>query len=669
MALTPLSKLCNDFGSSLAGIVTLRQGKSSHVPPDPASTRTARNKRNPRRTRRGAPLELFLPALAALLASAPLLLDPEALIGPDTFRTFDWLETAKLMAYSRVAVLEHGTLPFWNPLLQGGFPQFTHPSDSSLSPLLLPTLLLGEAAGMKINIILTLILGAVGTALLARDRLGLPPPLAAFAGCAFALCGWVPSRVVIGYYESALYAVFPLILWLFLESERRPWRLLAAALLMAMAALHVHLGMLVLLTILSLWTLLEVLNGSLSRRHLWRLPLLCAGAAGLAAFKLIPMFDSLMNQKMRHTETYRSFGAFYESAGELVLGLVHHAPLLGTYHRDGFPDLPDFKSVGLGIPLLMLAALGLIFCWQRPRRMLAVGVMFIITCWLCCGSNAPLDLFRPLWSLPLFHSMRGALRYFTFGLALAGCLLAAGGLQQLAWRIPMGGAIRKPLLLAIALASLAWPGVQTASSYHHSFTRPVPPKSTRAERNHQEQIVSHRGSIHLGGNPRYDRGNTLIYRNLKAGVGTVYLPEDLPQSSPVQGMRRYRVNEAKYRNNPAYLGEAYCPALTCTTELVALEPNKILVKARFGRSGLLLLNQNMAPGWTVTADRSGVGLELVGRGGLLGAQVNAVGDVSLLFKYTPPLGPWRGIFIAAVTLLAGVGLALRRRSKHDDCPC
>ena len=640
----------------------------SQAPRAPASAKSVHGPWSWRRPWRGLRVELVLPALAALVASAPLLLDPGALMGPDSFRTFDWLETAKLFAYSRVAILEHGVLPFWNPLLQGGFPQFTHPSDASLSPLMLPTLLLGEAAGMKINVILALLLGAVGTSLLARDRLGLTPPLAAFAGCAFALCGWVPSRVAIGYYESALYAVFPLILWLFLESARRPWRLMAAALLMALAALHVHLGMLVLLTILSLWTLMEVLNGSLGRRHLWRLPLLCVAAAALAAFKLIPMFDSLMSQRMRHTETYRSFGAFYDSAGELVNGLVQHVPPLGTYHVDGFPDLPDFNSIGLGMPLVALAALGLIFCWQRPRRMLATGVLFLLVGWICCGPNAPMDLFRPLWSVPLFHSMHGALRYFTFGLALTGCLLAAGGLQQLAWRIRRGGSLRMPLLVTLALVSLAWPGLQSVSRFHHSFLHPIPPNPPTEERIHQEQLVGELGSIHLGGNDRYDEGNTIIYRNLKAGVGTVYRPEDLPQSSPVQGKRRYLVKEAEYRKNPAYLGEAYCPDRACTAEVLALEPNQIRVKARFLRSGLLQLNQNMAPGWTVTADRPGFNPELVGKGGLLSARVNAAGTGTLIFVYKPPRELWTGLIITVIALIGGTVLAARKHSKRPQRP-
>ena len=643
---------------------TPHQGRLIQAPPDLESPKTAHGSRSSRWAWRNTPLELVLPALAALTASAPLLLDPEALLGPDSFRTFDWLETAKLMAYSRVAILDHGTLPFWNPLLQGGFPQFTHPSDSSLSPLMLPTLLLGEALGMKINVILALIFGAVGTALLARDRLDLTPPLAAFAGCAFALCGWVPSRVVIGYYESALYAVFPLILWLFLQSTHRPWRLLATALLLALAALHVHLGMLVLLTILSVWTLVEVLNGSLGRGHLWRLPLVCTGAAALAAFKLIPMFDSLMSQRMRHTENYRSFGAFYDSPSELMVGLVQHVPSPGTYHLDGFPHLHDFKYVGLGVPLLLLAVLGLIFCWQRPRRMLAAGVLFLLTSWLCLGPFAPLDLFRPLWSLPLFHSMRGALRYFTFGLALAGCLLAAGGLQLLVWRVRRGGSLRRPLLLALALASLAWPGIQAVSGFHGSFTHPIPPKAPTGKAIHQEQIVGQKGSIHLGGHPRFNRGNTLIYRNMKAGVGTVYSPEDLPQSSSVQGARRYRVKEAEYRDNPAYKGEAYCPDHACTAEVLALEPNQIRVKARFQRTGLLLLNQNMSPGWTVTSSRPEIGLELVGEGGLLAAKVKATGEVKLLFKYSSLQELWTGLLIAAFALILGALLAARgRRSR------
>ena len=542
-------------------------------------------------------LPLVLPALAALTVSAPLLFDPYSLLGPDSWRSFDWLETAKLNAYAYTAIREYGTLPFWNPLLQGGLPQFSHPSDSSLSPLFLPTLLLGEAAGMKVTVILALLLGAVGTALLGRDRLGLSPRFAAFAGCAFALAGWLPSRVLIGYYESTLYALFPLILWLLLQSHARPWRLLAATLLTALCALHVHLGMLVLFTLLGLFVVLEVARGAAPRGHLWRLCLLGVGAAGLAAFKLIPMFQGLLQHDLRRVARYDSFGDFYTSMGALAQGLIQLAPKVGVYDKLGEPAQGDFGFVGLGVPLLLLAVVGLASCWRRPRATLTAGLIFVLFTWLCFGPSAPLDLFRALWSLPLFSSLRGALRYYTFGLFLMACLLAAAGLQMLAGAGLARSRVGRMMVAALALVSLAWPGIQSVQRYHISFDRPLAASEPEVKEFHQEQLAQAPHGGHMGGDHRHDRGNTLIYTNLRAGVGTVYVAEDIPAPSVVKGRRVYDLQTARYLPSKGYRGEAFCPDNSCQVLEVLERPNTMVIRARFTGPTTLVVGRILPDLW------------------------------------------------------------------------
>jgi len=604
--------------------------------------------------------------MAALVVSAPLLLDLGAMIGPDSWRSFDWLETAKLNAFARISLLKHGMLPFWNPLLEGGFPQFSHPSDGSLSPLILPTLLLGEAAGMKVTVILALVLGAVGTALLGRDRLGLTPWWAAFAGSASALIGWVPSRLAIGYYESALYGIFPLIIWLVLQSEARPRRLFGATILVALAALHVHLGMVVLMIMLVCFVVLEVARRAAPVSHLWRLGLVAIGGVVLAAFKLIPMFQELARRGMRQPGIYSSFGDFYSGIVDFLKGLVYVVPEMGLYDARGEPVAGDFGYVGLGVPLMLLAIMGLGVSLIRPRKMAVAAILFMLFAWLCFGDTSPVDLYGFCWKLPVFSSLRGALRYFTFGLALSSCLLAAGALQWLSeQRVARVRTGRIGIWLLVA-ASLAWPAIQSMERYHTSFTRHVPEVTPMERGYYQERLVGTSYAGHLGGDSRYDRGNTLIYANLKAGVGTVYRPEDIPTDSPVKGRRTYSVVEAQYQDASGYRGEAYCKSDNCHLKSIEVNPTQVNLKVHVHGPALLVVNQNTHPGWQLDSGRG----RLVEMNGLLAVKIDSIGEAELRLAFGPPAGFWIGLLCSVLTLAAGwiltIRIAKRKRQKINS---
>ena len=613
-------------------------------------------------------LVLALPVLCALLVSLPLMLRPGALAGPDTFRTFDWLETAKLDAYSRHALLTWGALPHWNPLLQGGLPQLCHPSDSSLSPLILPTLLLGEAAGMKLNVMLALALGALGVTLLGRDRLGLEPLLACFAGCAYAVAGWVPSRVAVGYYESALYAAFPLAAWLLLQSRGHPWRLLGATVMLALAAMHIHLGLPMLILALALLCLLELARGALGRCILWRFPLACAGAACLAAAKLIPMWGYLQQLGFRRVTNYATFDAFYSSLTDLGAKLIWIVPTVGQYDAHGMTTRGDFGFVGLGLPLAALAGVALIGWWALPRALRAVAALAALFCWLCLGFNAPVDLFRALWSAPLFHSMRGALRYFSFGLVWFGCLLAAGGMQLLVRRVPPR--LRGVVLAAAALVCLAWPAAQSVGRYGSAFDGTVV-EPRRARQGFYQVAVNPRDrSLHLGaGDARHDHGNLLIYANLKAGIGTVYPAEDLGTTPTARGLKTYDVGTQLYYSSRRYHGEARCLARRCTAEVVEVGPGLLRVKAAFKEPDTLVLNFDGGPRWRLKRPGTSAGWGRPGiTAGLLSVPFSGHGEATLLLAQEPPLSFFVGLSVSLAALALGLGLTvlsarrLRRRA-------
>ncbi len=599
-----------------------------------------------------------LPVLAAVLVSLPLLVAPGAVLGPDTFRSYDWLESAKLDAFARQSVLQWGSLPYWNPYLQGGLPQLLHPSDGSLSPLLLPVLLLGEGLGMKLNVLLALAFGAAGVALLGRDRLDLRPPFAAFAGCAFALAGWVPCRLAVGYYESTLYGFFPLLAWLFLTSAGRPWRLLGAAALLAVCALQIHMGLPVLMLALGLLTLAEVLRRGVGPGYLWRLALLCAGGAGLAAVKLVPMLPYLQSLGFRREEGW-SHDAFYVSATHLLNNLWDVVDGVGTYDARGVNWSMEYGYLGLGLPLVALAGYALLRVLAVPGGVRVTAALLLLSVWLCFGFHAPLDIFQPLWSLPVFHSMRGALRYASFVVLWMCCLLAAGGLQMAA-----RGVGKYPLprwaVAALTVLALAWPAAQSFWLNVGRFARHADARPAAAAFGQEAMSTTDAFGLHRGGHPRYDRGNTLSYVNLKAGVGTIYVPGDLRGKPSAQGARVYDVGRQRYDKNPAYRGEAWCRGHRCQARVTAARAGELRISAHLRRADLLVINQSFAPGWSASAGR------VQAHNGLLACALElGDGPVELTLRYRPPLlGAGLAVSLATATLgLLWATLAWRRRRR------
>jgi len=599
-----------------------------------------------------------LPALAAAAVSAPLFAHPLCLAGQDTWRSHDWLASAKFDAFARIALLRWQALPHWNPFLQGGMPQLAHPSDGSLSPLFLPSLLFGEALGMKLVVLLCLIAGACGTALLARDRWSLPSPYATFAGGVWGVGGGVPSRVSVGFYESTLLPLFPLIAWLLFTSDRRPRRLLLAALLLATGTMQVQLGLPMLMLALVLLVVLDVATRASTWTLALRLAAVCAGAMGVAAIKLVPMAHFLAAADMRRMAAYpEDHSAWYGSAGELLRCLLSVVPYPGQYDERGFVTLGEYGYAGLGLPAVVLLGIALVTTWRAPRALWIPAGLFVLFVWLSFGPNAPLDLFRLLWPLPLFESMRGPLRYSSFVVFWLACPLAAAGLQSLRrgrWAIPAWCAG------LIGAAALLVPALQSAPRFGTSFTEKVALSPPPTEAFVQEKLAGEHMGQSRGGHPRFDHGNLLKYANLKAGIGTIYDPEDIPDRPTNQGWRRYHVDESLYRPNPSYRGEAWCAGHDCAAQVPRVQANRLRVQASLDRADMLVLNQRWNPAWRTTA---GAAQEV---DGLVGVWITDPGELTVEYRYRSP-GFTMGAIVSLCTLLLGFGLALRgyatRRSR------
>ena len=287
--------------------------------------------------------------LAVLWQVAPLLTPPyatQAIVGTDTYRSHDWLEVAKLDFYARQSLLDWGRVPWWNPLLAGGTPQFPHPSDGTAGPLILPTLVFGETLGMKLNVVLVALAGAFGVLLLLRRVVGVGPAAAAVGGVAYAWSGWLPSRVGVGFYESALMAAWPLVLALWLmpgDVRQRRRRQVCGALVAWALAIQLQLALPVLVLLMVVLAATSAVQRRLRKQPPDRSELAAAGtilglAGLLGAIKFVPMVDLLGAGDFREARIYPTHpDAWYRSFDQLWYGLFHRVPSVPLYDADAAP--------------------------------------------------------------------------------------------------------------------------------------------------------------------------------------------------------------------------------------------------------------------------------------------------------------------------------------------
>jgi len=167
-----------------------------------------------------------------LLLAVPMFLHPEGIASGDAFRDNDWLNCRSFDLLSARAIRTDGQFPLRSHLVGGGFPTLIHPSDGSWAPTLPAVLLFGDVIGVKLNLLALMVIGALGVYGLARRWTRLAPFPAAFAALLFALSGWLPSMLLVGFYHQAFYLPVPAVLHLVLTSRGRPHRLLVAGFLL-----------------------------------------------------------------------------------------------------------------------------------------------------------------------------------------------------------------------------------------------------------------------------------------------------------------------------------------------------------------------------------------------------------------------------------------------------
>ncbi|MCO4773692.1 MAG: hypothetical protein KDA24_26915 [Deltaproteobacteria bacterium] len=616
------------------------------------------------RLSRGDGLPALLLVLAVLWMVAPLLhpdFAASAVVGTDSYRSHDWLEVAKFEFFGRKTLLDHGQLPWWNPLLAGGIPQLTHPSDGSLSPLLLTSLVFGEVLGLKLNVVLALLAGTLGVFFLLRRTISLSRTAAFSGALVYAWAGWLPARMAVGFYEVCLLVAAPAVLALWTlpgdrTARRRRWALAAA--LTATLALQLQLAVPILVLLMALIVLFRAGQQIATREPLdpsWALSALALlSVAGLlGGIKFVPMLDLLSSAKFRKLAEYPLHpDAWYAGFSQLWYGLWHHVPALPLLDRDGNPRVQEYATLMPGLSALVMAGVGLPVALRRTSPALPFALAGLVFLWLSFGPNAPIDGFLLLFQLPLFGSMRGPLRYANWPVLLGIAVLAGVGVQVLRDRLePRVGHRVAPALVALVMLGTLPTATDARTLFRSSFLYALEDLPT------PDPIVSEGlKGISAGGAHRL---NLRKYINVRRGVPTIYDPEDLPMK--VGALPAYRLLP-KGGTEPelAYAGEAWVSTRDTTRPAMPMGDARLLqyrgaevdVTWDVTTPATVMLNQNGAAGWRCGEHPVSVGARE--KWGLLGLEVEA-GAGSATCRWRPPK-QGQGIALSLLGLLGLLAL-------------
>lgn len=161
---------------------------------------------------------LWLTAVV-LLFCAPMFFHLRGFRSDDAFRMADWLHDISFYFNLDQGLFSYGEFPLRSHLVGGGYPILGHPSDGTLSPFVLPFLILPAWLAIRVNLIALLWIGSLGMFLLARRVIGMSREAALLSASAFAVSGWFPSFMLVGFYVQAFYLLVPLILYFLLRPE------------------------------------------------------------------------------------------------------------------------------------------------------------------------------------------------------------------------------------------------------------------------------------------------------------------------------------------------------------------------------------------------------------------------------------------------------------------
>jgi hypothetical protein len=554
----------------------------------------------------------------------------------------DYFQYASRYEAVRQSVLLHHTLPFWSHWFGGGVPAIGDPEDPTLNPLTIFSVAFGTVFGIKLISYLALIAGALGTYVLARRFLACTAWGAMYAALVWGTCLFVPLRLLDGNTNEIYPALLPLYLLLLALAREHKGALIALPFAVYTILADGKVGALMILLFVAIVAAAAMIPSATpfsfppearkprcDYRLLKYFGIACALATLIGMFRFLPVLEliydrgGLQSILRFHPQRYDAASIVAYTFEDLWKGVV------------GFGGRADLVTVGW-IPVA-LSALSVIACW---RRTIVWALCLLLFSWLALAHNAPVDLLRVLWNLPVFDTISRPHKYFTFAIPFALAVMAGKGLSVLdgfgSRRLRTFSALTITALSVALLAPKAWT--------IHSRTYTAAPPEVQSNPDGAFFQISALGL------PRARRGpaDSLPYFNVRRNVGTIDWYTGIPAATPV--VPKYFVHRTGvYIPNANYQGEASFAHRNGTNTIgrpPAFETNAISVDVNVLRPDILIVNQNFHRDWRT--DRG----TPFSYGGLLAIGLREPGSYTVRLQYVP-----RGFLAGlAVTSIALAGL-------------
>ena len=540
----------------------------------------------------------------------------------------DFLQYASRHEAVRKSLLEYHTFPLRSHWLGGGFPTLGDPEDPSLNPLVLLSIPFGTVMGLKVIPFLALLVGGLSMYVLTRYILGYTRWGALFAGLIFSTSLFVPFRIQDGNPNEVYAAFLPLVMLLIgLSCQGRKiallilpfvlYTMLSDGKLNALMAIF-YVGMLCLLDIVPMFGTFTggdacvTKSKNLSRKiHIRPTKILILAlfvtfflgmVRFLPALELIDAKGGLRNIDLAfHPKTYRPEGVYAYTFEQLWQETVGWKERLGL--------------VTIGWVPVTLFGLALVAFW---RKSLPWAINLLLFGWLILAYNAPVDLLRPLWKLPIFSALYRPYKYFSFQIMFTFAVASGQSFWLLRKLRPKWLEHLLAIILITAGVWFLYPKMVEIQRDTYTYEAPVEfPASEKEFYNIQGQGLTRN---------RKEPFRSVAYFNLPRNVGTIDWYTGIPIAE--NAIPKYFVDKKNnYVPNPKYRGEVFFSEIEDAKAKGTFRPNSITVQVDIQTPGILVVNQNYHRDWHTNKG------ELFNRNGLIALRLQEIGSYMIRMRY------------------------------------
>ena len=584
---------------------------------------------------RGAWLERVLPWLGfgSVLLSIAIALSP-TFADLDLYGGHDWDEMSAHRLLTVKALLDFGQLPLWMPYACGGFSEWGNVQGATnlVSPWLPAYLLLDLRHALRVELLGTVLVSAIGTWLLAGEftRSAVARTLACLV---FVVNGRFALQAATGHLWHLQYCYLPWVFWAF---ERvlvnKGWSFKVGSLLMGSGALAMLVysgGIYPLPHAVVLLSVYAATRSALERslRPLALVAVFGAISVGLSAPKLFAVATDFGERPRLVPSTEAiDLGLFWD----MLVGGPAPVPQWG-WHEYGI-------YIGWApVALLVLGAF-----WPSPKREQALKLTAVLALVLGFGAFHDFAPWTLLHKVSIFRSQHVPTRWL-YPAVLCFGVAAAAWLGRLLARSP-----RRPQLELLLMA----PCLLLAIDIGREASTPL----TRAFWMRPRAVAKAPGFQQFARVPRdlqYQRRDYApeAVPALLAGVGVLQctMHASLNIWAPKADDGRPIGQGARGKGFKQYRGEAFTLSGMGRTTITDFSPNRVEVDVSGARPGdRLVVNQNFDPGWSVN------GRPVESHQAALSTTLEAA-DARLVFSFWPR-GLSLGIGVLLVTC-SGLGAA------------